>query len=122
MKNPFELLEFITKAKNPFRDLTAEERKEQIKKEKEVKEGIKRIATICNDILSDQRYKEFANIFESIEKQIDDLMIDCDIEDRDKYFLKMREYQMKLRIFRNILKMPHQFIEKAAEIQRTEAK
>ena len=122
MKNPFELLEFITKAKNPFRNLTAEERKEQIKKEKEVKEGIKRIATICNDILSDQRYKEFADIFRGIEQQLTELIIDCDEPDRDKFYLKIKEYQGKLRIFKKILKVPHEFVAKAEEIARTEVK
>lgn len=122
MKNPFELLEFITKGKNPFRNLSAEEKKAQAKKEKEVIEGIKRIATICNDILSDQRYREFADLFKTIEQQIDDLMIDCDEPDRDKFFLKMKEYQMKLRIFKQMLKMPHEFVAKAEEISRTEVK
>lgn len=120
--NPFEILQSISKGKNPFRELSEEEKKSQKQKEKEVKEGIKRIAVICNDLLNDQRYKEFADIFREIEQQIDDLMIDCDEPDRDKYFLKMHEYQLKLRIFKNILKMPHQFIAKAEEIARTEVK
>lgn len=116
-KNPFELLEFITKGKNPFRDLSKEERLVQARKELELKEGIKRLALICNDILNDQRYREFADLFKSIEKQIDDLMIDCDEPDRDKFYLKMKEYQIKLRMFSQILKMPHEFIAKADEIK-----
>lgn len=122
MKNPFELLEFITKGKNPFRNLSAEEKKLQAQKEKEVIEGIKRIATICNDILLDQRYREFADLFRNIEQQLIELMIDCDEPDRDKFFLKMKEYQMKLRIFKQMLKMPNEFVVKAEEISRTEVK
>lgn len=120
--NPFDLLGLLAKGKNPFRNPTAQEKKEQDKKEREVKEGIKRIAAICNDILSDQRYREFAEVFKGIEQQITELMINCDEADRDKFYLKIKEYQIKLRMFGQILKTPHEFVVKAEEIARTEVK
>ena len=120
MKNPFELFQSLIREKNPFRDLSREERIQQQLKENEVKEGIKQIAIICNDLLNDQRYKEFANIFKDIEQQLIELMIDCDEPNRDLFYLKIKEYQQKLRIFKNILKVPHEFVARAEEIARTE--
>jgi hypothetical protein len=122
MKNPFNLLEFLNRGKNPFKELTPEEKKEQLEREKETKDGIKRLAIICNDLINDQRYREFADLFRMMEQNLIDLLIDNDEQDRDKFYLKQKEYQMKLRIFKNILKMPHQFIAKAEEIKRTEVK
>ncbi len=120
--NPFELLNFIKRKDNPFRESTKEEREDQRKREVEVKEGVKRMAIICNDMLNDQRYKEIANIFKDIETQLTELMIDCDEPDRDKFYLKLKEYQMKLRIFKKILQVPHDFVNEAQKINRTEAK
>ena len=120
--NPFDLLGFIAKGRNPFKNPTAEEKKLQAQKEKEVKEGIKRIAEVCNDILSDQRYREFADVFKGIEQQLIELMVDCDESDRDKFYLKIKEYQIKLRMFKQILKTPHEFVVKAEDIARTEVK
>ncbi len=120
--NPFDLVRGLIKKSNPFRDLTAEEKKKQKEQETAVKEGIKNLALICNDILNDQRYKEFADLFRDIEKQIIDLMIDLEVDDRDKFYVRMKEYQHRLRDFRNILKMPHQFIERAEEIRKEDAK
>ena len=107
---------------HPFRQKTPQEKKEAKAKEKEVMDGVLSLARICADILKDQRYQEFAAIFKDIEKGLTQLLVDCDETDRDKYFLKMRDYQMKLRFFENILKVPHEFIESAEEIQRTIAK
>jgi hypothetical protein len=50
------------------------------------------------------------------------LMVEFDEVNRDVYYIRMRDYQQKLRFFRNILKMPHQFVERSEEIQRTEIK
>ncbi len=123
MKNPFELLNFLNPSgKNPFKELTKEEKREQAKREQETKEGVKRLAVICNDLINDQRYKEFSELFRMMEKNLIDLMIDNDEPNRDIYYLKQKEYQHKLRLFKNILKMPHQFIEKGEEINREEAK
>lgn len=120
--NPFDLLKQIKQKKNPFKPLNAKEKADRVKLEKEVQEDILRLARICEDILRDQRYKEFADLFRSIENNVIDLMVSCDEKDRDKFFLQIKEYQMKLRIFKNILKMPHDFIERGAEIQRTVVK
>ncbi len=121
---PFDLLNNIRKKPedNPFRQRTAKEKQEAKVKEKEVMDGVLSLARICADILKDQRYMEFAAIFKDIEKGLIQLLVDCDEEDGKKYFLKMRDYQMKLRFFRNILKVPHEFIESAEIIQRTIAK
>ena len=120
--NPFDLLKAVKQKKNPFRELTNDERKKQRKEENEVKEGITSLGRLCADILLDQRYKEYADLYKDIEKKVIDVMIDCDEPDRDKYFLKMREYQLKLRWFRNFLRMPHDFVERSEEINRTIAK
>ena len=120
--NPFNLLNLIKRKDNPFAELTREERLERAKQELEVKEGIKHMAIICNDMLNDQRYREVAEIFRNIEKQLIDLMIDCDEPDRDRFYLKIKEYQSKLRIFKKILQVPHDFVKEAEKINRIEVK
>ena len=120
--NPFELLNALKRKDNPFRELSREEKEKQRKQELEVKEGVKRMAIICNNMLNDQRYKEIAEIFKNIETQLTELMIDCDEPDRDKFYLKLKEYQMKLRIFKKILQVPHDFVNEAQRINRTEVK
>ncbi len=119
---PFDLLNGIMRKDNPFREETKQGREDRKRREVEVKEGIKRLAVLCSDKLGDQRYKEIADVFHDIEGQLTQLLIDCDESDRDKYFLKMREYQMKLRIFRKILQVPHDFVNEFESIQRTEIK
>lgn len=117
--NPFELINsLVAKNKNIFKELTPEEQKKRKETEISVKEGIKQLGVICNDILLDQRYLAFANLFRDIEKQVIDLMIDLDEPDISKFYLRMKEYQHRLRDFRNILKMPHQFAERAEELNK----
>ncbi len=122
MNNPFDLMRGLIKKDNPFRDLTPEEKKLRKENEVAVKEGIKRLGIVCNDIMNDQRYKEFSDLYREIESQIIELMIDLDEPDRDKFFVRMKEYQHRLRDFRNILKMPHQFVDRAADIRKEESK
>lgn len=118
--NPFDLVKGLFKKENPFRELSPSEKQKQRESEQAVKEGIKKLGILCADILHDQRYKEFADVFRDIESRIIDLLIDCDEEDRDKYFLKISTLQIKLRMFRQILKMPRQFCERAEEIKKIE--
>ena len=120
--NPFDLLNHIRGKSNPFRELSREEKIKQHQKEVEVIEGIKRLAIASNDMLMDQRYRELARVFQDVEKNIIDLMINCDEEDRDKFFLKIKTYQVKLRVFSQILKVPHEFIEEHNKIERAEVK
>ena len=111
--NPFNLWNAVQRKENPFRELSKEERAEQQKREVEVREGVKRMAIVCNDMLNDQRYREVAEIFRNIETQLTELMIDCDEPDRDKFYLKLKEYQSKLRIFKKILQVPRDFVNEA---------
>lgn len=118
--NPFDLLNAIRRKDNPFREETREERLKKKQKEIEVIEGVKRMGILCQKIVSDQRYLEFAEVFKRIEQNLLDLMVNCDVDDRDKYFLKMREYQFKLRMFKQILRIPQEFIEEERKIQEEE--
>lgn len=120
--SPFDLIRGLGRKDNPFRDMTAEEKKKFKETEKSVKEGVKQLGLICNDILNDQRYVQFADLFRDIEKQVIELMIDLEESDQNKFFVRMKEYQHRLRDFRNILKMPHQFVERADDIRKEEAK
>ena len=120
--NPFDLIRGLVDKKNPFRELTPEEKKKHKETELAVKEGIKKLGLLCNDILLDQRYIEFANLFKDIESKILDLMIDLEEADRDKYYLRMSELQIKLRMFRQILRMPREFKDRREEILREEKK
>ena len=119
--NPFEFVQRLNKS-NPFRELSREERLKQKQREIEIIEGVKKLGIICNDIIRDQRYREFALLFEDIQKEVIDHMIDIEEADRDKFFLRMKEAQIKLRMFRQILKMPREFIDEAEKIKRTEVK
>ena len=120
--NPFDLIRGLVDKKNPFRELSLEEKKKHKETELAVKEGIKKLGLLCNDILLDQRYIEFANLFKDIESKILDLMIDLEEADRDKYYLRMSELQIKLRMFRQILRMPREFKDRREEILREEKK
>ena len=120
MIKPFDLLNGIMRKDNPFREETRQEREDRKKREIEVKEGIKRLSVLCNDMLGDQRYKEIADVFHDIEGQLVQLLIDCEEPERDKFYLKIKEYQHKLRIFRKILQVPHDFVNEAEKIKRTE--
>ena len=120
--NPFDLLNHIRGKSNPFRELSREEKIKQHQKEVEVIEGIKHLAIVSNDMLMDQRYRELARVFQDVEKNIIDLMINCDEADRDKFFLRIKEYQIKLRMFKQILKIPHEFIAEANKVERQEVK
>ena len=115
--SPFDLIRGLMRKDNPFKNLTPEEQRRRKETEISVKEGIKQLGVICNDILLDQRYLAFANLFRDIEKQVIELMIDLDEPDMNKFYLLMKEYQHRLRDFRNILKMPHQFVERAEELK-----
>jgi hypothetical protein len=115
--NPFDFVKQLNKT-NPFREPTREERLKQKQREVEIIEGVKKLGIICNDIIRDQRYREFALLFKDIQKKIVDLMIDMEEADRDKYFLRMSELQIKLRLFRTFLNMPHEFVERAEAIKK----
>ena len=124
LKNPFNLIDKIVRKgiHNVFRPQTPEEIVKQDEEEQKVKQEVKELARICADILRDQRYRQFAALYKDIEQRVIKLMINCDEQDRDKFFLKMRDYQKSLRIYDAILRTPHEFVKRGDEILRTEKK
>jgi nitrate reductase alpha subunit len=117
--NPFQIVDRLRNKVNPFTEVTPAQRKKQLEEEKQVKEEIRQLAIICNDILGDQRYKAFADLFRDIERRVTELMVTLDESDRDKYYFKMRDYQKTLRIYRAILKVPNEFVSRGEEVERT---
>lgn len=87
---------------NPF-DPNSKTKQELEKLDKEVQQELNFLQQTARDILNDERYKKFTEIFKEGEKNLINLLIEyrrLDLKDRYK---KLDEYLIELEVYRKII-------------------
>lgn len=87
---------------NPF-DKKDRELKDFQRAEEEVKKKLSSLSVIANDILSDQRYKQFSDLLKVAEENTLDLFFRFKEDDPYKFKAKADELLVELRVYRNLL-------------------
>ena len=104
---------------NPFRLPSKEEIKKQKEIEADVRNKIKAIAQEAKILFQDQRYSKLKDEFKKVYEQNIDILINYNEPqggNLEHYALKMREYQMQLRILKQIFDTPQGFVESEKKI------
>ena len=110
------LNDVLKKLSNPFIKLDKSEEAQLKEIELSVKKDIKAFSQEAKELYQDQRYTKLKLEFKRIYEQNLKLIIYFDSDTSEKYMMKMREYQIQLRVLKSIFDTPEGFIKKEEEI------
>ncbi len=111
-----DLTKIFKKLSNPFNKLTDEEEDALLQVELSVKKDIKNLSLEARELFDDQRYQKLKKDFKDIYEANLRLIINYNCVEPDKYIMKMRELQVRLRTLKSIFDTPEGFIKRAEEI------
>lgn len=111
------LNDVLKKLSNPFIKLNQDEESQLKEIERSVKKDIKQFSQEAKELYQDQRYTKLKTEFKRIYEQNLKLIIYFDSDTPERYIMKMREYQIQLRVLKSIFDTPEGFIKKDEEIE-----
>ena len=113
-----DLNKILAKVRNPFIQLTQDEKVELKKIEESVKKDIKAFSREAKDLYDDARYQKLKNEFKRVYQHNMNLIIYFDTKDPQEYIIKMREFQIQLRVLKSIFDTPEGFIKQEEALDK----
>lgn len=90
--------------KSPFKSETKEERQQRENLEKEFNDYFNKLVETGKQLLADNRYKEFKKIFETVESNAVEMILNYETKDIEEFYMYVMRLQERIKNMRLLVR------------------